>query len=58
MQCPVRDYVDRLGDSIEDPKQDEEDTQNIKAVLMSFGFVFGLLAFFIMVAYGLIALFK
>ena len=58
MQCPVRDYVDRLGDSIEDPKQDEEDTQNIKAVLMSVGFVFGLLAFFILVVYGLIALFK
>ena len=51
-------YVDRLGDSIGDPKQDEEDTQNIKAVLMSVGFVFGLLAFFILVAYGLIALFK
>ena len=43
---------------IEDPKQDEEDTQNIKAVLMSVGFVFGLLAFFILVAYGRIALFK
>lgn len=43
---------------IEDPKQDEEDMQNVKDVLKSFGMFFGLIAFFILVVFGLSALFK
>lgn len=43
---------------IEDSKQDEEDTQNVKDVLKSFGMFFGLIAFFILLVFGLSALFK
>ena len=43
---------------IEDPKQDEEDTRNVKDVLISFGMVLGLIAFFFLVVFGLSALFK
>ena len=43
---------------IEDPKQDEEDMQNVKDVLISLGMVLGLIAFFILVVFGLSALFK
>lgn len=43
---------------IEDSKQDEEDTQNVKDVLKSFGMFFGLIAFFILLVLGLSALFK
>ena len=43
---------------IEDPKQDEEDTQNVKDVLKSMGLFFGLIAFSVLLVFGLSALFK
>ena len=43
---------------IEDPKQDEEDMQNVKDVLKSMGLFFGLIAFSVLLVFGLSALFK
>ena len=43
---------------IENPKQDEEDTQNVKDVLKSMGLFFGLIAFSVLLVFGLSALFK
>ena len=43
---------------IEDPKQDEEDTQNVKDVLKSMGLFFGLIAFSVLLVFSLSALFK
>ena len=43
---------------IENPKQDEEDMQNVKDVLKSMGLFFGLIAFSVLLVFGLSALFK
>ena len=43
---------------IEDPKLDEEITRNYKETLKGLGIVIGLLVFFFLLAFGLVALLK